>query len=268
MHGRDAELRDQYVSGVRTEVAIARIRADVAAVHGDLVRRGMVHAAGGTVSGRVPASELFVITPAETPVEDVAPENLLLCDLDGSVIEGTPGSDGVPGPELDAHADLYRTLPAVGGVVSIASPYASAWAARGEEVPCVLVSIAEEFGGPIPVVAASDAGDPETIGRQIAAILGRRRARAVLTPRRGAVAIGASVQDAATVGAFTEEVARIVHVAREGGPVSPLDQDVIDQLFDARRSRVTTSRERVLSGAAYQSSTTTTQHHPKKEQSR
>ena len=86
-------LRDRYVSGVKTEVAIARVRAEVAALHAELVRYGLVVWTGGNVSGRVPGADLFVIKPSGVSYDDLAPENMILCDLDGNVVPGTSGSE-------------------------------------------------------------------------------------------------------------------------------------------------------------------------------
>ena len=76
--------------GPQIEVAIARVRADVARLHGELTRYGLVVWTGGNVSGRVPGADLFVIKPSGVSYDDLAPENMILCDLDGNVIPGTP----------------------------------------------------------------------------------------------------------------------------------------------------------------------------------
>ncbi len=78
------------------EASIARVRADVAKLHAELTRNGLVVWTGGNVSGRVPGADLFVIKPSGVSYDDLAPENMILCDLDGNVIEGTPGSDRSP----------------------------------------------------------------------------------------------------------------------------------------------------------------------------
>ena len=78
--------------GPEVEVAIARVRADVAKLHAELARYGLVVWTGGNVSGRVPGADLFVIKPSGVSYDDLAPENMILCDLDGNVIAGTPGS--------------------------------------------------------------------------------------------------------------------------------------------------------------------------------
>lgn len=234
--GRDAELREKYVRGVKMEVAIARVRADVAASHGLLVREGLALPRGGSVSARVPRSELFVITPAGVPFADVAPENLVLCGIDGTAIAGTPGSERTPGAAAAWHAHVYANLPAAGSVVHTLSPYASAWAARDEQVPCVLEVMAEVFGGPIPS-ARRDADDDESIGRAVVAALTDARSPAVLVPQAGPVVVSQNVRDAASLSSLVEGVARIVQLAQDGGLPAPIAQRSIDRLYD-RSSQV------------------------------
>ena len=171
-------VRARYVSGVKTEVAIARVRAEVAALHAELVRYGLVAWTAGNVSGRVPGADLFVIKPSGVAYDELAPENMILCDLDGNVVEGTPGSERAPSSDTAAHAYVYRNMPEIGGVVHTHSTYAVAWAARGEEIPCVITAMADEFGGPIPVGPFAIIGD-DSIGRGIVETLSGHR-----SPRR------------------------------------------------------------------------------------
>ncbi len=260
-HGRDAELRERYVSGVRTEVAIARIRSDVAAAHAELVVAGAIHAAGGAVSGRIPGADLFVVTPGDLRVSDVAPENLVLCDFDGAVIAGTPGSKGRPHAQAPLHAEIYAQSDAVGGIVSSAAPYTSAWAVRGEPIPCAMAAIAEEFGGPIPV--APGAGLDAGAGRAVCDELKGGSAHAVLLPARGAVAVGTDVDDATRVTAFVEQVARTLHLARTQGAVRPLPQETIDRLFAARHARATDQTDALKAAPRPQTSPSTTEKRTK-----
>ncbi len=164
MSAIDAARGEGYATGVKTEVVIARVRAEVAALHGELVRNGLVVWTGGNISERVPGADLFVIKPSGVSYDDLAPENMILCDLDGVVVADTPGSDRQPSSDTAAHAYVYRNMPAVGGIVHTHSDYATAWAARGEEIPCVLTAMADEFGGPIPVGPFAIIGD-DSIGR-------------------------------------------------------------------------------------------------------
>ena len=99
------------------EQAIQASREKVAALHGDLTRYGLVVWTAGNVSERVPGTQHFVIKPSGVDYEDLTPESMILCDLDGNVVPGTPGSERSPSSDTAAHAYVYRALPHVGGVV-------------------------------------------------------------------------------------------------------------------------------------------------------
>ena len=210
--------------------AIAAVRADVAALHSELVRYGLIVWTGGNVSGRVPGEDLFVIKPSGVSYDDLTPENMILCDLDGNVVPGTPGSERAPSSDTAAHAYVYRHMPHVGGVVHTHSTYAGAWAARGEEIPCVITAMADEFGGPIPIGPFAIIGD-DSIGRGIVQTLTGHRSRAVLMQNHGPFTIGASAKDAVKAAVMVEDVARTVHIAAQAGPLIPIPQEAIDSLF-------------------------------------
>jgi len=211
--------------------AIAQMRRDVASLHTELVRYGLVVWTGGNVSGRIPGEDLFVIKPSGVSYDDLAPENMILCDLDGRVIPDTPGSGRSPSSDTAAHAYVYRAMPWVGGVVHTHSTYATAWAARGEEIPCVITAMADEFGGPIPVGPFAIIGD-DSIGRGIVETLSDHRSRAVLMRNHGPFTIGTSARDAVKAAVMVEDVARTVHLAREAGPLVPIPAEAIDRLYD------------------------------------
>ncbi|MGY4859267.1 L-ribulose-5-phosphate 4-epimerase [Cryobacterium sp. AP23] len=217
--------------GPQIEVAIARVRADIARLHGELTRNGLVVWTGGNVSGRVPGADLFVIKPSGVDYADLAPENMILCDLDGHVIPETPGSNRSPSSDTAAHAYVYRHMPEVGGVVHTHSTYATAWAARGEEIPCVITAMADEFGGPVPVGRFAIIGD-DTIGQGIVEALTGHRSRAVLMQNHGPFTIGSDARDAVKAAVMVEDVARTVQIARQGGELLPIPQDAIDSLFN------------------------------------
>ncbi len=213
------------------ERAIAEARADVAALHAELVRYGLVIWTGGNISGRVPGADLFVIKPSGVSYDDLAPENMILCDLDGVVVPGSAGSERSPSSDTAAHAYVYRNMPEVGGVVHTHSDYATAWAARGEEIPCVITAMADEFGGPIPIGPFAIIGD-DSIGRGIVQTLSGHRSRAVLMQNHGPFTIGKDARDAVKAAVMVEDVARTVHIARQGGELIPIPQAAIDALFN------------------------------------
>jgi L-ribulose-5-phosphate 4-epimerase len=210
--------------------AIASVRTQVAELHHELVKNELVMWTGGNVSGRVPGHDLFVIKPSGVVYDDLSPENMILCDLHGNAIEDSDGSERSPSSDTAAHAYVYRHMAHVGGVVHTHSTYATAWAARGEAIPCVITGMADEFGGDIPVGPFAIIGD-DTIGRGIVATLDGHRSRAVLMQNHGVFTIGKDAKDAVKAAVMCEDVARTVHIARQGGELIPIPQQAIDSLF-------------------------------------
>jgi len=213
------------------EAAIAASRERVAALHSVLTSNGLVVWTAGNVSERVPGTTHFVIKPSGVEYEDLTPESMILCDLDGHAVPGTPGSERSPSSDTAAHAYVYRALPRVGGVVHTHSTYATAWAARREPIPCVITAMADEFGGEIPVGPFAIIGD-ESIGRGIVATLENHRSRAVLMANHGVFTIGKDARDAVKAAVMCEDVARTVHISRQLGTPVPIQQSAIDSLFD------------------------------------
>ncbi|WP_203338521.1 L-ribulose-5-phosphate 4-epimerase [Nocardioides limicola] len=206
---------------------IATLRREVCALHAELTRYGLVVWTAGNVSARVPGHELLLIKPSGVAYDELTPENMVLCDLDGRVVEG----DHAPSSDTEAQAYVYRKMPQVGGVVHTHSTYATAWAARGEPVPCVLTMGADEFGGEIPVGPFAIIGD-DSIGRGIVETLVQSRSSAVLMKNHGVFAIGPTAKAAVKAAVMCEDVARTVHMARQLGTPEPIEQQSIDSLYD------------------------------------
>jgi L-ribulose-5-phosphate 4-epimerase len=210
---------------------IDALRADLVAQHAQLVRYGLVVWTGGNVSARIPGEQLFLIKPSGVDYDDLAADDMILCDLDGDVVPGSVGSHRSPSSDTATHAFVYRNMPTVGGVVHTHSTYATAWAARGEAIPCVITGMADEFGGEVPVGPFALIGD-DSIGRGIVDTLTGHRSRAVLMQNHGPFTIGTDARDAVKAAVMVEDVARTVHLARQLGEVIPIPQERIDALFD------------------------------------
>ena len=203
--------------------AIGVAREQVSSLHAALGASGLVAWTAGNISARVPADggDLMVIKPSGVAYADLTPESMVVCGLDGAPLDGVyqPSSDTA------AHAYVYRHMPDTGGVV----PYATAWAARGEPIPCVLTAMADEFGGEIPVGPFALIGGDD-IGRGIVATLTGHRSPAVLMRSHGVFTVGPTASDAVKAAVMCEDVARTVHLARAYGDPRPLARHQVDAL--------------------------------------
>jgi L-ribulose-5-phosphate 4-epimerase len=205
--------------------AVRAVRAAVAALHAELTGAGLVAWTSGNISSRVPGTALMVIKPSGVAYPDLTPEAMVVCDLHGRVVDGplSPSSD------TGAHAYVYRHMPQVGGVVHTHSPYATAWAAVGEPIPCVVTAMADEFGGEIPVGPFALIGGDE-IGRGIVATLTGHRSPAVLMRSHGVFTVGPTARAAVKAAVMCEDVARTVHLARALGDPAALTPAQVDAL--------------------------------------
>jgi L-ribulose-5-phosphate 4-epimerase len=211
---------------------VTALRETVCALHAELVRNNLVAWTSGNVSARVPGvsgTELMVIKPSGVSYDDLTPASMVVCDLSGKPVS-PDGSKGLsPSSDTATHAYIYRHMPEVGGVVHTHSTYATAWAARGEPIPCVITAMADEFGGEIPVGPFALIGGDE-IGRGVVATLTGHRSPAVLMRSHGVFTVGGTGRDAVKAAVMCEDVARTVHLARAFGELEPLPADQVDAL--------------------------------------
>ncbi|MGY1711948.1 L-ribulose-5-phosphate 4-epimerase [Geodermatophilus sp. SYSU D00758] len=211
----------------RTERGTHRAqREHVAALHTYLTRYDLVTWTSGNVSERVPGEDLFVIKGSGVEYDELTWEGVTVCDLDGNAVDGVKK----PSSDTDAHAYVYRHMPEVNGQVHTHSPYATAWAARAEEIPCVLTAMADEFGGPVPVGPFALIGD-DSIGRGIVETLAGSRSPAVLMRNHGVFTVGPSAKAAVKAAVMTEDVARTVHLSRQLGEPLHIARADVDSLY-------------------------------------
>ncbi|MFF3241250.1 L-ribulose-5-phosphate 4-epimerase [Micromonospora sp. NPDC002931] len=209
------------------DATIRRLREEVCRLHVELTRYELVVWTAGNVSARVPDRDLLVIKPSGVSYDKLTPDNMVVCDLYGEVVDG----DHAPSSDTHAQAYVYRHMPHVGGVVHTHSTYATAWASRGEPIPCVLTMMADEFGGEIPVGPFALIGD-DSIGRGIVETLSQSRSPAVLMRNHGVFSIGATARAAVKAAVMCEDVARTVHIARQLGQPLPISERDVDSLYD------------------------------------
>lgn len=204
---------------------LAAVREQLVLLHQELKAAELVVWSGGNISQRVEAG--FLIKPSGLLYNQLTAESMVLCDLDGNVLEGKQA----PSSDTASHAYIYRNMPEVNGVVHTHSNYASAWAAVEKPIPCILTAIADEFGGEIPLGPFAIIGD-DSIGKGVVETLKTSRSKAVLMRQHGVFTVGKDAKSALKAAIMCEDVAKSAHLAYQIGQPRPLDQKIVDQLFD------------------------------------
>ncbi|MEU5157637.1 L-ribulose-5-phosphate 4-epimerase [Glycomyces sp. NPDC021274] len=211
----------------KTTAAVEEMKVNVCNLHAELLRWGLVTWTSGNVSGRVPGTDLIVIKPSGVSYDDLAPELMVVTDLEGKILDG----ELAPSSDAESHNVVYQRMPEVGGVVHTHSPYATAWAARAEPIPCVITAMADEFGGEIPLGPFARIGS-DAIGKGIVETLQGHRSPAVIMQNHGVFTIGKDPKAAVKAAVMAEDVARTVHISRQLGEPVPIPQADIDKLYD------------------------------------
>lgn len=216
----------QYSEKVQDEAVL--VRKAVSDLHGKLIKSGLVVWSDGNISQRMKSADLFVIKPSGMTYDELTPESMVICDLNGNLVDGIykPSSD------VATHAYVYRNMPDhVCGVVHTHSTYATAWSAIGREIPCHLTMMADEFGGPVPIGPLAIVGD-DSIGRSIVDVLKGSKSSAVLMQNHGSFAIGKDAKSAVKTAIMLEEVAKTTFIAKQIGSLIPIPKEIIDKLND------------------------------------
>ena len=215
---------------------IEQLRKDVLEANLEIVRRGLVMYTFGNASGYCPEEGLMAIKPSGVAFEKLRPEDMVVTDLSGKIVEGSlkPSSD------VDTHLELYRNFAGVRGVVHTHSSYAVAWAQARMEIPCFGTTHADYWYGSVPVTPpltdAEIAGEYElNTGKAIVrrfAGLDPTRQPGVLVASHGPFAWGPSPAKAAMNAVLLEEIAKIAAVTRGLNPAAVgIEQALLDQHF-------------------------------------
>ncbi len=204
---------------------LVALREQVCALHQELPRNNLVMWTGGNVSARDPESGLVVIKPSGIRYEGLTPENMVVVDLDGRVVEG----NYKPSSDTASHCYIYRHRPDLNGVVHTHSRYATAFAAVGQSIPCVLTAIADEFGGPIPCGGFALIGG-EAIGEEVVKCLQGSNSPAVLLQNHGVFTVGKTVEAAVKAAVMVEDVAATVWMAKQLGNPLPIPPEEVAKL--------------------------------------
>ncbi|MFZ6026852.1 MAG: L-ribulose-5-phosphate 4-epimerase [Chloroflexota bacterium] len=202
---------------------LEKLKEELVQLHLELPKNDLVRWTGGNVSARDAGTGLIVIKASGVRYEAMRPEHMVVMNLDGEVVEGAfkPSSDAY------SHLYIYKHRPDVGGVVHTHSRYATAFAAVGRPIPCVLTAIADEFGGPIPCGGFALIGD-EAIGKVVVESIAK--SPAVLLKNHGVFTIGKDAMAAVKAAVMTEDVAATVWMALQLGTPDIIPPEEVEKL--------------------------------------
>ena len=209
---------------------LPKLREEVYRANMALPANNLVTWTSGNVSGRDPKTGLVVIKPSGVLFPDLTPENMVVVNLDGKVVEAAHG----PSTDTFSHLAIYRGRPDVNGVTHTHSNYATAFAAVGRSIPVCLTSIADEFGAAIPCAPYVRIGD-KGIGEVILQHIGN--SAAILMKQHGVFTIGATVMKAVKAAVMVEDIARTVWLALQIGQIEELPAEEIAANFDRYQHR-------------------------------
>lgn len=206
---------------------LPELRQSVCELHAELPNNHLVAWTSGNISARDPESGLVVIKPSGIKFADLTPENMVVVNLDGDIVDGAYKASS----DTASHCYIYRHLPGVHAIVHTHSRYATAFAILGREIPCVTTAMGDEFGGPIPCGPFALIGGEE-IGQVVVDTLRDSRSPACLLQNHGVFATGRGPEAAVKAAIMTEDNAAIVWTALQMGTPLPIAQADIDRLYD------------------------------------
>jgi len=206
---------------------LPQLREEVCELHAQLPLNNLVAWTSGNISARDPQTNLVVIKPSGIRFEHLTPENMVVVDIEGNLVEG----DYKASSDTASHCYIYRHMPDVYGVVHTHSRYATAFAVVGRSIPCHTTAMGDEFGGEIPCGDFALIGGEE-IGQKVVAALSDSRSPSCLLVNHGVFAIGPTAEKAVKAAIMTEDNAAIMHLAYQLGQPVPIKQEDIDSLYD------------------------------------
>ncbi len=196
----------------------------------ELPRHGLVLYTFGNVSACDRDKAVFAIKPSGVAYEDLTPTQMVICDLEGTRVEG----DLNPSSDTRTHAVLYRHFPDIGGVAHTHSTHATAWAQSMKPVPILGTTHADHLAMDVPCTAplADDAivngNYEEETGNQIVrtfASLSPAEVEMVLVANHGPFTWGRDAARAVYNSVVLEELARMALLTLTANPEAPKLKD-------------------------------------------
>ena len=184
-------------------------------------KEGLFEGTCGNLSAYDREHNYVVITPSGVTYDRYRPEDMVVIDLDGNVLEG----NHKPSSEWIMHTMVYRRKEKVNSVIHTHSTYASAFAVRNESVPCILIEMIPALGGDVPLAKFGMPGTAE-VGEEACKVMDGRGG--CLLAYHGVLAVGPNLEQACIRASYIENAAKICSIAMSNGTVTPLEESLIE----------------------------------------
>ncbi|MFM8304977.1 MAG: class II aldolase/adducin family protein [Actinomycetota bacterium] len=188
----------------------------------EMLHSGLVEGTAGNVAARLPDGNA-VLTPSSLDYRSMGLDDLVVCDLDGNVVEGHRS----PTTEKSLHLSALRLYPEIGATMHCHAKFATMFALTRQPIPAVIEEFDVFVGGDVEVAEYRTTGTEE-LAAEVAARVAKKAA--VLMANHGLFAVGKTPKDVLHVAGLVERTAEIVHGARAMGAVVPLP-DAVNQQF-------------------------------------
>jgi len=185
--------------------------------------KGLNYGRAGNVSVRIPEANHVVITPSGFLKSALKPEDLIVIDLNGGLIEGS----GKPSVETPMHLTIYRRFSKINAVIHAHAPYTTVLAVVREPIPPLIEEMVLRVGGDVKVTEYAPLGTQELAEEVVKALEGRS---AAIIANHGVVAVGKNPQEAAEVLELVEKIAQIYIHAKLLGKIETLPQNIVEYL--------------------------------------
>lgn len=202
---------------------LGELRAEVARYAKKMAASGLVQATQGNLSVRDPASGLICITPSGADYDTLLPEDVVVVDESGDVVEGR----WKPSLETPLHALVLRRRRDVNCVMHTHSPYATAFGVVYQPVPMVLAESAMCLGAEVPVAPYQMSATP-AFAELIAETLGD--GAAVIWGNHGAMVVGRTLPLTFSIAHALEDSAKVYTLARQLGEPKLLPPEEVGKL--------------------------------------
>ncbi len=201
-------------------MSVDKVRGEIINIGRFLIARELTVGSSGNISVRV-SDEKIVVTPSGISFEAMSPEDLIVVDIHGNVVEG----DRNPSIELPMHLTIYRNRSDVNAIIHAHTIFCSALAATHTSIPPILDEMVLYIGGEISVAEYALPGSEE-LARNTLKALGNKKA--VILANHGVVVCGRDLRDALEVLLRVERIARIYILARLIGEPKRLPNEAIE----------------------------------------